>query len=950
MTRLLARLAALTLAAGLIAVVPTVAQAKPAAPKATAPKLGVTVSTMPALTWNKAKGALQYEVQIASDAGFNPALVDVKTQNLRFINSAMLANGAYFWRVRSVDKDGGTSKWTGVRKFTKKWSATATILTPANLSAVAYPTPTILSWTPVPGAASYKVSVATGASGGGVDAPRGIISAGALAWNDGGKPISTSNTNLAVSTALHPGTYYWQVIPVDAEGRDGTASTISSFTWLWTGLTTPTVTDMVDAVEIYDPLFQWPAIPGAASYQIEINPTSAFAPGSRVFSGSTTATQFAPQNTLPNNTYYWRVRGVDPQGQAGPWNNGPAFTKTYDETPLPGPANLTVYNTKLQPIAPNGNVDQPVIRWSTVPGAKDYEIQINCAGNIKIYTTANTSWTPLAPNPGGGVPQLLSAPGSGVDFDSPSLTPGACLASVRAFADNANDGSAIAGHFATVGFHYGAEGFVYTPATSCTGTCPQRMNDSDLVQPQRGEIVGKSPLLCWKPTDTDPSGAVVASTNYWVTIARDSFFTTIVQQAYTSEPCWAPSKAMVDEGTLYYWQVIPTDGSGHYDLASLQFGGFPTSPSFQHASVPPTPVSPIGGAAAAGSVVFRWAPVPEQVQNYTIEIAQDDSFSTVLESATTDATSYSATQTYPVGATVYWRVRANNDQGKGLAWSATSTFVQTLPMPVITTPQPFSGATFPALSWTPVDGATSYEVQDVYPDGSVHVTSGIPSTAVSYTRMTGIGHGTVQVRAVFNNGFRSAYTTTRDVVHTIPEPGGTKTQLINKPGKLALTFAWNTKTNVKQYKVQVSRTPGFAAPFLDQQTDQSSYTPMLTEPDFNDGGVMYWRVAVVDPDGNVGAFSKAKKFTILARLQVQLSGQPPQGQRGTVSVVVLNAKGKPVAKAAVKLQGAGVKTGTKKTNKKGVVTFSVKPTKAGNLSATVTKKLFKTGTNVVPIS
>ena len=111
----------------------------------------------------------------------------------------------------------------------------------------------------------------------------------------------------------------------------------------------------------------------------------------------------------------------------------------------------------------------------------------------------------------------------------------------------------------------------------------------------------------------------------------------------------------------------------------------------------------------------------------------------------------------------------------------------------------------------------------------MHVTSGIPSTAVSYTKMTGTGHGTVQVRAVFNNGFKSAYTPTRDVVHTIAEPGGSKTQLINKPGKLALTFAWNTKTNVKQYKVQVSRTPGFTSTFLDATTDQSSYTPLLTE-------------------------------------------------------------------------------------------------------------------------
>ena len=271
--------------------------------------------------------------------------------------------------------------------------------------------------------------------------------------------------------------------------------------------------------------------------------------------------------------------------------------------------------------------------------------------------------------------------------------------------------------------------------------------------------------------------------------------------------------------------------------------------------------------------------MPEQVKNYTIEVAQDDSFSTILESATTDATSYSANSTYPVGATVYWRVRANNNDDKGLAWSGTSTFVQTLPVPTITTAAPFSGATFPALTWTPVDGATSYEVQDVWPDASVHLTSGIPSTAVSYTKMTGTGHGTVQVRAVFSNGFKSAYTPVRDVVHTIGEPGGTKTQLINKPGKLALTFAWNTKTNVKQYKVQVSRNPGFTGPFVDVNTDQASYTPLLTEQEFIDGGSMYWRVAVIDPDGNTGAFSKAKKFTILARMQVQITGVPGKGTR-----------------------------------------------------------------------
>ena len=71
MTRLFARLLAPTLAAAVL-FVPAVAQAKPAAPKATAPKVGTTVSTMPALTWNTAKGAAQYEVQIAQRFGLQP--------------------------------------------------------------------------------------------------------------------------------------------------------------------------------------------------------------------------------------------------------------------------------------------------------------------------------------------------------------------------------------------------------------------------------------------------------------------------------------------------------------------------------------------------------------------------------------------------------------------------------------------------------------------------------------------------------------------------------------------------------------------------------------------------------------------------------------------------------------------------------------------------------------
>ena len=278
---------------------------------------------------------------------------------------------------------------------------------------------------------------------------------------------------------------------------------------------------------------------------------------------------------------------------------------------------------------------------------------------------------------------------------------------MRAYADNAYDGTLIFGPYAYTTLNVGGEsGFTNNPAIDCgtpgpVSTCLGLLNGSDVLANSvggvaSGSVIGKSPLLCWSPTDMDPAtgaGHNVPSVGYWVTIARDSHFTTLVESAYTSEPCWAPKKPLVDEGTSYYWQVVPVGalGAANWQNPAGITGGFKVSPTFQHSSVPPTLVAPVGGASVSGSVVFRWTPVPQQEKNYTIEVAQDDSFSTILESATTDSTSYSATTTYPVGATVFWRVRANNDDDKGLAWSATQSFVQTLPVPTITTTEAFSG-------------------------------------------------------------------------------------------------------------------------------------------------------------------------------------------------------------------------------------------------------------------
>ena len=284
MTRLSARLLALDARGRQSSSSPPWPRPSRPRPKATAPKVGTTVPNMPALTWNAAKGAAQYEVQIASDSGFNPALVDVTTQNLRFVNAKMLPNGAYFWRVRSIDAANESSKWSGVRKFTKKWNAVAALLTPASLNTISYPNPAILTL------------------GAGAGRRRRIACPSrpaqpAVAWT---RPAASSRrarwrgTTAAIRSRRRTRTSpsRRRCIRARTTGRSCRSTPratpvrrpqIFSFVWLWPGTTTPTVTDMVPGRGDLRPALPVGPIPGAASYEMEINTTSGFATGSKLF-------------------------------------------------------------------------------------------------------------------------------------------------------------------------------------------------------------------------------------------------------------------------------------------------------------------------------------------------------------------------------------------------------------------------------------------------------------------------------------------------------------------------------------------------------------------------------------------------------------------------------------------------------------------------------------------
>jgi len=335
-----ARVAVAALAIALVTVAP--AGGAPAIPVPTTPGDGDSFAFLPAFGWSAVSGADRYEFEIAADPAFNAPVLGSMfdhffTKNTRATLTKVVPNGTYWWHVRGVATDGSVSGWSPAQSFTRNWASAPTLAAPADGATITFPAePFRLSWTPVPGAAKYAVSLAT-------DPALGSIVGG-------GQPIVTQATTFTLSKPLAPSqTYYWGVTPMDAGGNPGTPSGVRSFSWVWPSTTTPAVADIASAPEIHDHEFSWTAVPGAAGYELEVSSSVDFAAGSRVCCSvdplthlTTIGTTYSPPIVMQNNNaLYWRVRAVDASGNPGVWNAGPQFSKGFDNV------NPTIKNLRM---------------------------------------------------------------------------------------------------------------------------------------------------------------------------------------------------------------------------------------------------------------------------------------------------------------------------------------------------------------------------------------------------------------------------------------------------------------------------------------------------------------------------------------------------------------------------------------------------------------------------
>jgi hypothetical protein len=455
----------------------------------------------------------------------------------------------------------------------------------------------------------------------------------------------------------------------------------------------------------------------------------------------------------------------------------------------------------------------------------------------------------------------------------------------------------------------------------------------------KGSTIGEMPVFRWNPV----SGAQ----SYFVVVARDAGFTTVVDYAFTRVPAYAPrrgggsslSRTYSDETTKYYWVVLPSSSLNGAAAASDPQEG--AASNFLKQTTAPTLVAPAGGANVNGWPSFRWTPV-DGARVYEIQVDDASTFASPLDAKKTNSTAYTSETTYPADKLLYWRVRPLDDQGTALTWSTTRTFQRKLPTPTWDDGLPSAGATTPTFTWSPVTGAVSYDLATDRPDGVHKEWSGLRSAALTYVTFYGTGVFGQRIRANFPSSSgpptHGPWSTTLSFTRTIPAPNN-PAAAVRRPG---LSFAWSPRAEAREYRVQVSATSDFERLVESATTDNTSYAPPMTTFGYLGGGTLYWRVAAVDEGRNVGKFSAARRISLPRGMRLSALGTPTKGERVPIRFTVRRFTGSdPVRYAAVRLWGAGLGTATKRTGADGSVTFQVRARRVGLVYAEATRRGFR---------
>ena len=311
----------------------------------------------PTLTWKAVTGAAKYEVYRARSKDGDYIKYSTVT-GTSYTNTSYIESGnTYYYKVRALKSDGTAGAWSSIVAVTYKQTLSAPAVTGGN-DAQGRPT---LTWKAVTGAAKYEVYRARSLNG------------------DYIKYSTVTGTSYTNTSYIENGnTYYYKVRALKSDGTAGAWSSVVSVTYKQT-LSAPAVTGGNDSQG--RPTLTWKAVSGAAKYEVY---RARSKDGTYTKYSTTTGTAYTNSSYLTSGaTYYYKVRALGANGNAGPYS---------------AVVSVTCRLKLTAPSVTGGNDAQgrPTLKWNAVSGAAKYEVYRARSMNgdyVKYSTVTGTSYT-----------------------------------------------------------------------------------------------------------------------------------------------------------------------------------------------------------------------------------------------------------------------------------------------------------------------------------------------------------------------------------------------------------------------------------------------------------------------------------------------------------------------------------------------------------------------------
>ncbi|HEX5706660.1 MAG TPA: SusE domain-containing protein, partial [Pyrinomonadaceae bacterium] len=260
---------------------------------------------------------------------------EVWTKNSEWLATVRF-DGTYYWRVQTADNSGNLSEWSEVRALNAGIGLSTVSVNPSSVtggnSAQGQVT---LSGLAPSGGASVSLS-SSNPSAAAVPASVQIAS---------GSP--SANFNVTTNSAVASSTS----VTISASYSGTTRTTTLTVLPRTSAPSAPTLLSPANNVRLppnTSLTFTWSAASGATSYEIQVDDSSSFS-APLVISSRPTQTQHV-LSLSSERRYWWRVRGVNAGGTAGPFSSSRTFEiRRGAPAPPPPPGPVTLSTLALSP-------------------------------------------------------------------------------------------------------------------------------------------------------------------------------------------------------------------------------------------------------------------------------------------------------------------------------------------------------------------------------------------------------------------------------------------------------------------------------------------------------------------------------------------------------------------------------------------------------------------------